>query len=287
MKTHSRRGFLKAMGAGAALAAFPPIAAAKWLSAASPASSFAAAESILSKLGLASYTTRNLSLAETVKWAKSLGLNHLALKDFHLPLSADQAKFDEVKNLIRQAGLDFYAVGVIYMKTESEVEAAFDYAKNAGVRMIVGVPSHELLDLTERKIKEYDIALAIHNHGPGDLLYPTCESAFRKVDGRDPRFGLCLDVGHAFRAGEDPAGAVKAYGRRILDIHLKDVDAAGIKGTTVEMGRGTIDLPALIRAVEQTGYGGNLPIEYEKDGDNPIPGLAESVGYFRGLLRGR
>jgi sugar phosphate isomerase/epimerase len=214
-------------------------------------------------------------------------LNHISLKDFHLPLNADQAKFDEVKNLIRQAGLDFYAVGVIYMKTESEVEAAFDYAKNAGVRMIVGVPSHDLLDLTEKKIKEYDITLAIHNHGPGDLLYPTCESAFRKVDGRDPRFGLCLDVGHAFRAGEDPAGAVKAYGRRILDIHLKDVDAAGIKGTTVEMGRGTIDLPALIRAVEQTGYGGNLPIEYEKDGDNPIPGLAESVGYFRGLLRGR
>jgi inosose dehydratase len=282
MKTHSRREFLKAMGAGAALAAFPPIGAAKRPAAASPS-----AEAILAKLGLASYTTRNLSLAETVKWAKSLGLNHLSLKDFHLPLTADRTKFDEVKNLIRQTGLDFYAVGVVYMKTKDEVEAAFEYAKNAGVRMIVGVPSHELLDLAEKKIKEYNISLAIHNHGPGDLLYPTCESAFRKVDGRDPRFGLCLDVGHAFRAGEDPAGAVKSYGRRILDIHLKDVDQAGTKGTTVEMGRGKIDLPAVIRAIGQTGYAGHLPIEYEKDGDNPIPGLAESVGYFRGLIRGR
>lgn len=276
-----------AAGAGAALAAFSNIASSRRLSAASLPPSSSAVESILAKLGLASYTTRNLSLAETVKWAKSLGLNHLSLKDSHMPLNSDQAKFGEVKNLIRQAGLDFYAVGVVYMKTQNEVEAAFEYAKNAGVGMIVGVPSHDLLDLTEKKIKEYGISLAIHNHGPGDLLYPTCETAFRKVDGRDPRFGLCLDVGHAFRAGEDPAEAVKAYGRRILDIHLKDVDQAGIKGTTVEMGRGKIDLPALIRAIEQTGYTGNLPIEYEKDGDNPIPGLAESVGYFRGLIRGR
>jgi inosose dehydratase len=245
----------------------------------------AAANPFVFRLGLASYTTRELSLDETLKWAKRLGLTHVCLKDFHLPLNSTPPQFEDVKKKFAGAGLDFHAVGVVYMNTKEEVEAGFAYARNAGVRMIIGVPAFAQLDLVERKIAETGIALAIHNHGPIDPLYPTAAAAFKKIEGRDPRFGLCLDIGHSFRAGEDPLEAYRAFYSRILEIHLKDIDAAGAKGTTVEMGRGRIDHLPLLREIARSAYHGFLTFEYEKDGDNPVPGLSESVGYFRGLMR--
>jgi len=290
MTRQTRREFLKWAGAGAVLAAAGSGETAGRVEE-KPTSvemSGPAAEEdpFSARLGLASYTTRELSLDETLKWAKRLGLTHVCLKDFHLPLNATMAQFEEVKKKFAAWGLDFHAVGVVYMKTEAEVEAAFAYARNAGVRMIIGVPNHELLDLVERKVKETGIRLAIHNHGPADPLYPTCASAFRKVEGRDPGLGLCLDIGHSFRAGENPVEAYRAFYPRILEIHLKDVDAAGEKGTTVELGRGRIDHRPLLREIARSAYRGFLTFEYEKDGDDPIPGLSESVGYFRGLTRG-
>ncbi|MBN1939160.1 MAG: sugar phosphate isomerase/epimerase [Candidatus Aminicenantes bacterium] len=310
MRRTSRRDFLKWAGAGAAWAAVGQgrvETGAAWAAgrpagtaalgareAGKPAATVegpaadagAGTDPFSGRLGLASYTTRELSLDETLKWAKRLGLTHVCLKDFHLPMKATAAQFDEVKAKFTAAGLDFHAVGVVYMKTPAEVEAGFLYARNAGVRMIVGVPNHELLDLVEGKVKETGIRLAIHNHGPTDRLYPTGLSALRKIENRDPGLGICLDIGHSFRAGEDPAEAFRACGARILEVHLKDIDVPGEKGGPVEMGRGRIDLPAFVRAVARSEYQGYFSFEYEKDGSNPIPGLAESVGYFRGLSRG-
>ncbi|MCX6326828.1 MAG: sugar phosphate isomerase/epimerase [Bacteroidia bacterium] len=194
-------------------------------------------------------------------------------------------QFDEVKSKMKEAGLDFYSVGVIYMRSKDETDKAFEYAKNAGVRMIIGSPLHELVDYTEQKIMDYDICVAIHNHVPSDLVYPTVVSAFEKVDGRDPRFGLCMDIGHTFRINEDPDVIIDKYKNRILDMHVKDVTSHGKKGFTYEMGRGKIDIPKFLKAVKKSGYKGNLTFEYEKDAETPIPGLAESVGYMRGVIK--
>ena len=240
---------------------------------------------LLGKLGLASYTTRKLTLDETIKWAKRIGLTHVSLKEFHLPLKASDQQFEEVKAKMNEAGLDFYSAGVIYMKSKNDIDKAFIYAKKAGIRMIIGVPAHEFLDYTEQKIKEYNISVAIHNHGPGDLVYPTVASAFEKINGRDPRFGLCMDIGHTFRIGEDPDLIMKQYNNRILDIHVKDVTSRGKEGSTLEMGRGAIDIPKFLKAVKKSKYKGYLSFEYEKDADAPIPGLAESVGYIRGVIK--
>jgi inosose dehydratase len=279
MDNYSRRGFMKLTGASIALAAISP---AKSAMASSPAG---ASADMLGQLGLASYTTRKLTLDETIKCAKNLGLNHLSLKDIHLPLKSTAQQFAEVKSKIKDAGLIFYSVGVIYMKSKEDVDRAFEYTKNAGVRMIIGAPIHELVDYTEQKIKEYDICVAIHNHGPGDLVFPTVASAFEKVDGRDPRFGLCVDIGHTYRINEDPEVVIKKYKSRILDIHVKDVTGRGKEGSTLEMGRGKIDIPKFLTAVKKSGYKGSLSFEYEKDADAPIPGLAESVGYIRGVIK--
>ena len=270
---------MKLTGAGMAIAAFSPY------SAAMASEKTVEPSGMLSQLGLASYTTRKLTFDETIKWAKNLGLTHVSLKDSHLPLKATAQQFNEVKSKMKNAGLDFYSVGVVYMKTKDEIDKAFEYAKNAGVKMIIGVPAHEFVDYTEQKIKEYNICVAIHNHGPGDLVYPTVASAFEKVDGRDSRFGLCMDIGHTFRINEDPDAIMCKYKGRILDLHVKDVTSRGKEGSTLEMGRGKIDIPKLLKAVKKCGYKGYLSFEYEKDADSPIPGLAESVGYMRGVIK--
>jgi sugar phosphate isomerase/epimerase len=153
------------------------------------------------------------------------------------------------------------------------------------MRLIIGVPIYELLGYVNRKVAESGIGLAIHNHGPEDKLYPTPASAYEKIIGLDKRIGLCIDVGHTIRAGVDPAKAALEFADRVLDVHIKDVTAAAKEGTTVEMGRGVIDIPGFIRILTRIKYSATLAFEYEKDGKDPLPGLAESVGFLRGVLR--
>jgi inosose dehydratase len=170
------------------------------------------------------------------------------------------------------------------MTTPAEVERAFAYAKAGGMEVIIGVPNYELLPLVEKKIKDTGIKLAIHNHGPGDPHYPTPASAYEKIKGMDPRLGLCLDIGHSKRAGVDPSAAAEALASRILDVHLKDVSAASKDGAPVEIGRGVIDIPKFLRTLVKLNYRGTTSFEYEKDAKDPLAGLAESVGFVRGIL---
>jgi sugar phosphate isomerase/epimerase len=107
---------------------------------------------------------------------------------------------------------------------------------------------------------------------------------YERIKDRDPRVGLCLDIGHATRAGEDPARAVKAYKDRLFDLHIKDVTGKTKDAKAIEIGRGMIDFEAFVKSLRQARYGGLCSIEYEKDMQNPLPGLAESLGFFRGTM---
>ncbi|MHC4617759.1 MAG: sugar phosphate isomerase/epimerase family protein [Planctomycetota bacterium] len=236
------------------------------------------------ELGLASYTFRKFKLEEVLTFAQRLDLKHICLKSVHLPLDSTTAQIDEVAAKVKKAGLRLYGGGVIYMKSEAEVNRAFDYARRTGMTTIVGVPIHDLLDLVNKKVKEYDIKVAIHNHGPGDKLYPTPASVYERIETLDRRIGLCIDVGHTQRAGVSPAEAAEKFGNRLLDVHMKDVSAATAKGKTVEVGRGVVDIPKFVTTLLKVEYAGVVSFEYEKGAEDPLPGLAESVGYVRGVL---
>ena len=236
------------------------------------------------KLGVASYTFRKFKLDETLAMTKRIGLKYIALKSFHLPLDSTQAEIEAVAAKVKEAGLKLYGGGVIYMKSEAEVHRAFDYAKAAGMKVIVGVAPPELLPLVNKKVQEYDIKVAIHNHGPGDKVYPTPASAYERIKGLDKRIGLCNDIGHTQRAGVDPSESAERFADRLLDIHMKDVTEATGKGHGVEAGRGVIDIPKFLRTLVKIRYAGVVAFEYEKDPDNLLPGLAESVGYVKGVL---
>ncbi len=250
-----------------------------------PVTSRATAKNLNMPLGLASYSFRKCSLDETIDMVKTLGLTHLALKSMHMPLNASEQEIKALAKRVRQAGLNLYGAGVIYMNKEEEVHQAFDYARAADLKVIIGVPQYNLLPLVDKKVKDYNIKVAIHNHGPGDDLYPSPESIFEKVKDLDQRIGICMDIGHTRRIGLDPANDAKKYADRLHDVHIKDVSAAKPEGETVQIGRGVIDIPGFLKALEKIKYDGVVSLEYEKDADAPMVGSAESIGYLKGVMR--
>ena len=199
----NRRNFIKATTLGVTAASFYPLIShgEKLLFNDPPASGTL-------PVGIADYTFLHFDIPQSIQMMQRLDLHFMSIKDFHLPLDSSQEKIDEVLKQYRDGGITIYGVGVIYMKTKDAVDQAFEYAKKAGVPIIIGVPDHDLIDYAEEKVKAYNIKLAIHNHGPEDKLYPSPEDVYDRIKNRDSRMGLCLDIGHARRAGVDPAKAV-------------------------------------------------------------------------------
>ena len=238
------------------------------------------------KLGIAGYTFLHVPMDQGIAMMKRLGIDAFSIKDFYLPLDSDAAKAQEVKGAFAAAGIGIYGAGVIYMKTPPEVDRAFAYAKLLGVELIIGVPNPELLGYVEQKVKETGIRVAVHNHGPEDKLYPSPVNVWEHIKGLDERIGLCLDIGHAARAGADPVKAVRDYGSRIFDMHIKDLAVLTPEYHPAVLGRGVLDIPGLLRTLKGRRYAGYCSIEFEMDMTDPFPGIAESAGYFRGVLNG-
>ena len=279
---YSRNSFLKTLGLGGLLATSSVLTASPFKDILGANNTGTEARSLA--LGLASYSTRKFSLDETLAMASRLNLKQIALKSMHMPLESSEEEIKNITAKFEKAGIGLYGGGVIYMKTAQEVENAFRYAKAANMKVIIGVPNHDLLHLVEMKVKETNIKLAIHNHGPGDEVYPTPEVVYNKIKGLDTRIGLCIDVGHVQRLGLDPVKNIKKYADRLYDIHLKDVDKSEADGKSVEFGRGVLDIPAVLKALKGINYTGVMAMEFEKDTDDVFAGLAECVGYVNGAL---
>lgn len=278
---NSRRIFLKNTSFSLAASGLLPL-----ISTASPLNTKKSAKPADNlQVGIAGYTFNQFGIEQTISMMQRVGVNMLSLKEFHLPLDSTQAKADEVVAKFKAGGITIYAVGVIYMKDNAEVDRAFDYARKVGVNLIVGVPEYELLKYTEQKVKSTGIKIAIHNHGPEDKRYPSPKDVYDRIKDMDAMMGLCIDVGHATRAGADPAKAVIDYKSRLFDLHIKDVSLAAKDGKAMEIGRGIIDFPALVKALRTVNFQGKCSIEFEKDMKDPLPGIAESVGFFKGVMK--
>jgi len=289
----TRRTFFKQAGLGLAAAAGAPAL----LTGSAKAQQASAAGSAKDPfvLAVAGYTFNKFKLDQTLEMLKKIDVHYLCIKDFHLPLKSTDEEIAAFHATCKSFGVTGYGVGPIYMGSEEEVNAAFAYAKRVGVKTLVGVPfklvdkkrvsSPELLKLINAKVQEYDIKYAIHNHGP-DMpeLFPSAESAIELIKDLDTRVGLCLDIGHQLRDGKDPVKAILAYADRLHDVHIKNVTAAEKSGKGIEMPRGLIDMPAVVRALRQVKYSGACSLEYEKDMNDPLLGIAESIGYFRGVM---
>jgi inosose dehydratase len=197
----NRRNFIKTTGAGVLAAGIPAIVSGT--AAVNPP-----AGKDLFRLAIAGYTFAKINLDDSLAMMKRVGINFLGLKDFHLPLNSTKEVIDQTLAKMKSFGVEPYGVGPIYMKSETAVDQAFAYAKLVGVNLVVGVPDVQFLPYVEKKVREYNFRLAIHNHGPDLPLYSSADDVWKEIKSLDPRIGFCFDIAHETRLGLDP---VKAY----------------------------------------------------------------------------
>ena len=239
------------------------------------------------KVGMASYSFRKLSLDDCIKGIRRVALRYVSIKDFHLPLKSTTEERKRVAQRFRDAGIMPISCGVITIKDEAAGQQAFEYARDIGVPTIVCSPAPEVLPALDRMVKEHNIRLAIHNHGPEDKHFKSPYDVWQAVQNIDPRVGLCIDVGHCARAGADPARAIRDCKARLYDLHFKDISSPAGRSAAaeVEVGRGVLDIRGMLEALLAIDYPGHVGFEHEKDPDDPVPGAAESVGFTRATLR--
>ena len=237
------------------------------------------------KMGLTSYTWLKFPLDQAIAMTKQVGAKYISLKDVHLPLKSTSEQRHEVHQKIEDAGLTLMGGGVIYFKNnEEEIRNVFEYAKDAGMATIVCSPDPDALDNVEKMVKKYDLKIAIHNHGPTDKKYPSPLDVMRLVKERDPRMGVCMDVGHTVRIGVEPVAAIEQCASRLYEFHMKDVTSATPQGKATEVGKGVIDIVGVLKALVSIKWPYHVALEYEVKADNPLPGVTESFAYMRGVL---
>lgn len=285
----TRRQFLGSAGAAGFAAALPRSASAKI----EPAPWGI-------KLGLASYTFRNFDRAQAIEFIKQVQTPWVSVKQegvkgkFHWDMKAPAEEQAKAKADFAAAGLKVMSAGNTEMKalTADGLRPLFLWAKEAGVPMLVAAPVHENIGIIEGLIKQYDIRVAIHNHGPEDKNFPTPESVLEVVKGRDPRFGLCMDVGHSARTGTDVVKAIADAGSRLLDMHVKDLaffkdtPEKQAKDSQCDVGDGIMPFPQIFKQLKKMNYQGCVNLEYEINAKDPIHGVQRSFSYMRGVLAG-
>jgi sugar phosphate isomerase/epimerase len=248
-----------------------------------------AAEASQVRLGLASYTFRNFPRAQLIGFMKQLNVFALNAKDVkdHLPLDPQQ----EATALAdyAAAGIRLHAAGAIYFAQdeEADIRSKFEYCRRAGIGVIVaGDPAPETLPRLEKFVNEFDIRIAIHNHGPEDRLWRSPLDVLKAIQGMDPRIGCCIDVGHAARAGTDVVQAIHEAGPRLMNLHMKDLTSFQSKESQVAVGDGIMPVRAMLEALIAMKYQGFVDLEYEVHPDDPMPGVISSFAYMRGVLTG-
>jgi inosose dehydratase len=238
------------------------------------------------KVGVATYTLSKVKTDDAIKAIVRVSMKYCSIKEAHLPLKSTAEERKAVVEKFKAAGITPISVGNITLKNdEAQVRAMFEYARDVGVPVMVCAPDKASLPICERMVKQFNIKMAIHNHGPEDKNFPSPYDVMKAVESMDERIGCCIDVGHCARAGVDPAEAILKVGRRVYDCHMKDV-ARLDRPSTVECGRGILDIKGIAAALLKVEMAGHVGFEHEKDMENVVPGLAECVGYVKGIMAG-
>ena len=240
------------------------------------------------KLGIASYSLRELPRAQAVEAIRSLGTSYVNIKSVHLPYEVSPQELAAGRREFEDAGLEIVGGGTIYLQDEDDdhIRRHFEYARLCGMPLMVIGPTAATLPRIERFVREYDIKVAIHNHGPEDPHFPGPQDALPVIRDMDPRIGVCVDAGHTARTGIDVAEAVAMAGERLLDMHMKDLADLSARESQCIVGQGAMPVARIFREVERMDYQGYVNLEYEIDAANPVPGMKQSFAYMRGVLAG-
>ncbi len=281
MSCHSRRDFLRASG----LATVGLAVGARSEGCESPSPGLVTSPL---DLGIATYSLRELSRADAIAGIRAIGAKYASVKSFHLPYEASPDELRSGAKEFRDAGIEIVSGGVIYLQQDDDdhIRRHFEYARNCGMPLMVIGPTRATLPRIERFVKEYDIAVAIHNHGPEDEHFPAPSDAMGAIRQMDPRVGICVDLGHTARTGANVVDEVAACGGRLLDVHIKDLRDLLDGASQCEVGNGAMPVAAIFRQLLSMGYKGKVNLEYEIDANDPVPGMRRSFAFLRGVAEG-
>lgn len=238
------------------------------------------------RVGVASYSLRSFPLDQTLQDIKRLGVRYLSLKEVHLPLSSTPEQRHQVRQQAESLGLTITSCGVIYLTNdEAQMRQAFDYVRDLGAPTAVIGVSRDLLPLLNKVVASYDLKAAIHNHGPNDKRFPSPLEVYDAIKALDQKIGVCIDIGHTFRMHEDLVSDVKKTRDRLYSMHFKDLDSDHVDAKGVPVGTGVLPIVPLLRELLHSGYKEEIHLEYEVEAKDPLPGMAESLGFMRGALQ--
>jgi sugar phosphate isomerase/epimerase len=224
-------------------------------------------------VGVQSYSLRNFNTEEAIRHLQGMGVHYAEFYSKHLDPKADDARIAEVQRLLKAADIKLAGHGVHGFSKDHEAnKRLFDFAKKIGVRVITADPSPDSFESLDKLVAEYDIRIAIHNHGPGHR-YDKLDSVVKAIEGHDKRVGACVDCGHYLRSGEDPVTCVLTLGERVYGVHIKDEKETNTpRSANVVIGKGHLDVVGLFKALRQVKFpaDGALSLEYEANPQNPI-----------------
>jgi len=271
----TRRGFL-----GGAIAAAGLTGTAMEVKAAEPAGDI--------KLGIASYSLREFQRGLAIRMIRQLGASYVSIKECHLAYSSTPQERERGVKDFEKAGLTIAGGGTIYIvkDEDNDIRRYFEYARACHMPLMTIGPTHQTLRRIEKFVREYDIKVAIHNHGPEDPHFPSPEVALKAIEGMDPRMGVCIDVGHTVRTGTSAVESIRAAGPRLLDMHIKDLRDLKNGESAVAVGDGAMPVVEIFKELKRMNYKGCVNLEYETDADNPMIPMAKSVSYMKGVLAG-
>jgi sugar phosphate isomerase/epimerase len=237
------------------------------------------------RLGVTTYSLRELSRSDAIAGLRAIGARYAGIKSFHLPYEDSEEKLRAGAREFRDAGIEIVSGGVIYLQENDDghIRRHFEYARHCGMPLMVIGPTRETLPRIERFVREYNIAVAIHNHGPEDEHFPAPSDALEEIRDLDPRVGVCVDVGHTTRTGADVVEQIAACGDRLLDIHMKDLRDLRDGASQCEVGDGAMPVAAIFRQLVDMRYRGHVNLEYEIDARDPVPGMRRSFAFMRGV----
>ena len=268
----SRRSFLAASAAACGSAAIARLAAAE--------------DPLPLTLGIQLYSLRGFPVDQALDHAKALGLTQVEFYPGMFPITDDSAAIAAMKQKLADRGLTISAHGVNrFTKDAAANRKLFAFAKAAGVKTITADPDPDSFTSLDELVKEFDIRVAIHNHGPKHR-YNKALDVLGAIEKHDQRIGACADLGHFIRSGERPTEVIRLLKGRLYGIHLKDFAEMQDRTKGVILGKGHLDVPAVMEALVAVGFpaDGALSIEYEENPKDPMADLKECVAVARAAL---
>ena len=236
------------------------------------------------RLGMQSYTLRSIKdPAKVIATCQELGMAHIEFFGAHFPTNSSPQHIAEMQQLMKAAGLRFSSHGVNHFSKDHEANRKlFQFAKAVGMPQLTADPTEDSFDSLDKLVAEFDIRIAIHNHGPG-AHYDKIADVLKAIKGHDPRIGACADLGHYIRSAEDPVKAILVLNDRLFGIHFKDFAEQKKDARGVILGKGHLDVLGVYKALMKVNFPANgaLSLEYEEHENDPLPDVKECIAVAR------